>query len=450
MATLDSSIVNIALPTFTKIFSVTLVEVKWVVVVYLFLITCLVLPFGRLSDLFGRRRIYCTGYLIFSIGSGLCALSSTFNTLLFSRAVQGVGAAMLMANGPAVITATFQRGERGKALGVLGMVVSLGLITGPTLGGLLITHVGWTSIFWINIPLGFIGMLLAYRFIVTQAPPAIRPTFDWLGSLLQMLFISTIIWIADSPRFETEKGFQSRPYFRELITLCSVILGSLFFYVEKRAMAPVLDVSLLRIRAFAAGNLASFLSFLAFSSLAVLMPFFLEEILRLPPDNTGLYMSAIPLSVFVVAPFSGRFSDRFGTRGISSIGAGLVTLVLFSFAGLFGSGLTANTSPVLIIFALCCAGISTGLFQSPNNNSIMSAVPIEKLGVASALLATIRNLGLAIGTGLSTALLHWKYHQSADFIKALHFVFAVAGTLSVAAIFASLSRGSHPVLEVKD
>src|SRR5687768_13126935 len=181
MATLDSSIVNIALPTLTKTLGSDLYRIKWVVIIYLLVITCLLLPFGRLSDQYGRKGIFQAGFLLFTLASTLCGLSPNLDGLLLFRGLQGVGAAMLMSNGPAIITAAFPSNERGKALGTLAMVVSAGLVTGPSLGGFLITHLGWRSIFLVNLPVGLAGILLAQQFIPKDHGTRLKAPFDWAG-----------------------------------------------------------------------------------------------------------------------------------------------------------------------------------------------------------------------------------------------------------------------------
>lgn len=435
MATLDSSIVNIALPTLTKELGVDLTHIKWVVISYLLVITCLLLPFGRISDQYGRRKVFRAGFVIFTIGSILCGLSPTLVTLLASRVVQGIGASMLMSNGPAIITANVPASERGKALGVLAMVVSAGLISGPSIGGVLITYFGWRSIFLANIPIGIVGIWLAGRHIKRDVLPAIHPRFDWRGSILQMLILFAMIVCVEPPSLGIALKMSRIPWMIALVVMCA-----LFLKVESRAAAPILDFSLLKNRTFWSGNLASLLSFISFSSVTVMMPFFLEEVMQFAPGRAGLFMTAVPLTIFFVAPISGRLSDKLGSRGLSVVGALVGSIGLFVMAGAFGMGIHAEASSSAIVLALCSMGLANGIFQSPNNNAIMGAVPQSKLGVASALLATIRNLGLVTGTGLATALFSWRLRVSNDFVASLHIVFFVAAVISLGAMGASLAK----------
>lgn len=439
MATLDSSIVNIALPTLTKTLVTDLYQIKWVVILYLLAITCLLLPFGKLSDLYGRRRIFQLGFLIFVIGSACCGSSSDLSWLLASRFLQGIGASMLMANGPAIITACFPSSERGKALGILAMVVSAGLVSGPSVGGFLITTLGWRSIFWVNIPVGFFGAALVYRFVPAESRPAKKAPFDWAGALLQMILLVSFIILVDPPMISVS-GSIPMTIPRLMIGGLMVLIAAIFYKVESDAQAPVLDFSLLKIRTFSITNLASFLTFVSYSSLSVLMPFFLEEVLHLKPDTAGLFMTAIPLTIFVVAPISGRLSDRLGSRELSFAGSMVGAIGLFIMAGVFGLGIYEHVSGVGVILGLCSIGLATGLFQSPNNNAMMSVVPTHKLGVASAFLGTVRNLGLVTGTGMATGLFAWRQRVTGDFVQALHFTFFVAGMVAVAAMLVSSAR----------
>ena len=444
MATLDSSIVNIALPTLTKEFAVNVYQVKWVVVVYLLIITCLLLPFGRLSDQYGRKTVFQLGFTIFTLGSGLCGMSDTLASLVLARVVQGLGVSMLMANGPALITAAFPFRERGAALGTLAMVVSTGLLSGPSVGGLLISHFGWRSIFLVNIPIGILGIALAQRFLIREPPRKERVPFDWIGAFLQTILLVSFIVIFDPPNISISGSLPlSAP--RWLLALITIVFGAAFIKVEQEAKAPLMDLALLRSRIFWSANLAGFLMFVSFSSVFVLMPFFLEEVLHFAPHQAGLFMTAIPLTIFVTAPISGRISDRVGSRWLCFAGAGIGTLGLLIMSGTFGLGLYENVTELGIILALTSAGLANGLFQSPNNSSIMGAVPPEKLGVASALLATVRNLGQVIGTGLATSLFSWSYRHDSDYVGSIHLAMRAASILSACAMIFSLWQGGKQV-----
>jgi EmrB/QacA subfamily drug resistance transporter len=444
MATLDSSIVNIALPTLTKELGTTVFQIKWVVIIYLFVISCLLLPFGRMSDEYGRKRIFQMGYLVFIFGSALCGVSSSLPLLVFFRMIQAIGAAMLMVNGPAIITSTFSTNERGAALGTLAMVVSAGLISGPSIGGLLITYFTWKSIFWVNIPIGLAGTYLVQRNVTHDPTSRSKANFDWPGAIIQVFLLLGLILIFDPPHVSFSGG-KPIVFNSWAIALFTILMAFIFVRIEATAEAPLFDLSLLKNKVFLTANIASFFTFVSFSSVSVLMPFFLEEVMGLPPHETGLFMTAIPLTIFVIAPISGRLSDRFGGQELSFSGGAIAAIGLLAMAGAFGSGIQRDIAPSSIILALCSIGLSLGLFQSPNNSAIMSSVPLEKLGVASAFLATVRNLGLVIGTGLSTGLFSARLRSTGDYVASIHSVHLLAAVISAGAMIASLAKGRGPV-----
>jgi EmrB/QacA subfamily drug resistance transporter len=443
MATLDSSIVNIGLPTLTKEFSTDLTAVKWVVVVYLLAISCLILPAGRVSDQMGRKKTFVLGFAIFAVGSLLCGLASSIPSLIAFRMFQGIGAALLMANGPAVITAAFPARERGGALGTMSMVVSAGLVSGPSLGGFLISQVGWRSIFLVNIPVAILGLYLAGKNIEDTSTRRSSFKFDWAGAILQAVILLLFLASLDPPHVQWVKMLEAFPYWRWMVSLIAMLLFLVFIRVESRAELPVMDLSLLRIRGFWMPNLAGFLTFIAYSAVSVLMPFYLEEEMLFTPSQAGFLMTAVPLTIFVVAPVSGRISDRIGNYGLSVAGGVIGALGLMAIGGFFGSGISGESSSLQVVAALCSVGLATGLFQSPNNTAIMNAVPPEKLGVASALLATFRNLGLVLGTGMSTALFSWRLGAHGNLTSALHFTLMMASAVAFMAAFVSFARRSH-------
>ena len=439
MATLDSSVVNIALPTLTQQLGADLYHIKWVIIIYLLIITCLLLPFGRISDQYGRKFIFQIGFSIFIFGSALCGFSPDLGWLILFRSIQAIGAAMLMSNGPAIIISTFSARERGAALGTLAMVVSAGLLTGPSIGGFFITHFGWRSIFFINVPIGLMGTFLVQKFLKKDTHPRPDLSFDWAGAFLQTFILVLFIVFFDPPVISFS-GSPPTIIPRWVVAGIIFFLSVIFFKVESEVPAPLFDLSLLKNRTFWTGNLAGFLTFVSFSSVSILMPFFLEEILLFPPQKAGFFMTAIPVTIFIVAPISGRLSDKVGSQELSFFGAMMGVIGLFMMAGVLGPGIDDTTHHAMIIFELCLIGLAIGLFQSPNNSAIMGSVPTSKLGVASALLATIRNLGLVTSTGVSTNLFTWQMALTHHFISSLHTTFAFAGVVGIGAMLASLAR----------
>jgi EmrB/QacA subfamily drug resistance transporter len=446
MATLDASIVNIALPTLTVELESHLDQVRWVVIIYLLALTCLILPFGKLSDIHGRKKVFTLGFVIFTIGSLLCGISLSITQLILARIVQAVGGAMLMANGPAIVTSDFPSKERGKGLGILAMIVSLGLISGPAVGGILIEHIGWRSIFLLNVPIGIVGIFLIYRFVQKDILSKSKKRFDWLGAALQTLLLLAFIALFDPPQLNFLKELPPLAFKAGLLSFL-VVFTLLFLKIEAKTEQPLFDLSLVKIQPFWTANLAAFFMFVAFASVTVLMPFYLEEVQRLNTQQMGLYLTLIPIAILVSAPLSGRLSDKMGSRGLSLTGALIAAFSLLSFAGVFAFnfgtlGITAHSPPWVMSLSLLGLGLAMGLFQSPNNNAIMALVPTKKLGSASALLATVRNLGLVTGTGLATAIFSWREAQTQSFMEGFQSAHIVAALAAFAAALTCLAKKS--------
>ncbi|MEK7690137.1 MAG: MFS transporter, partial [Bdellovibrionota bacterium] len=281
MATLDTSIVNVALPTITLDLDTTLGEVRWVVIAYMLAISCLLLPAGKIADLFGRKKVFQAGYLVFTAGSALCAVSQDIVGLVAARIIQGVGAAFLMANGPAIITQSFPAKSRGTALGIMGMVVSVGLVTGPALGGFLVTHLPWNVIFAVNLPVGILGFVLAQLYVrrehvnpAVAAKRLLTDSFDWLGFGLQSIFLISFIAAVDPPRFQsmvetthvvvTSSGMVHAGLVRWISAAIAGATGIAFLWQESRSKAPLMDMALFANGTFAFSCLSAFLLFVGF------------------------------------------------------------------------------------------------------------------------------------------------------------------------------------------
>jgi EmrB/QacA subfamily drug resistance transporter len=393
LGTIDGSIVNVALPTLVKELNTTFATVQWVVLAYLLAISTLILSTGRLGDMIGKKPVYLSGFVVFTTGSVLCGLAPTVHWLIAFRVIQAVGAAMTMALGMAIITESFPPQERGRALGIGGAIVSVGIVVGPTLGGLIIDSFSWRWIFFVNLPIGIIGVLLGLRFVPAFKPGG-RQKFDFPGAI--SLFISLLAFLL-ALTIGQQLGFGD---IRVLLLFgVWLVFLALFIFVEWRSPQPMIDLRLFKSSLLSVNLITGFITFIAIAGALILMPFYLEDILGYQPRQVGLLMAIVPIGLGVMAPISGSLSDRFGTRPITVIG-----LVMLVIGYLAMSTLTTQTSVVGYILRLLPVGLGMGIFQSPNNSAIMGSAPRERLGVVSGLLAITRTLGQTTGIAILGAI----------------------------------------------
>ena len=388
MSTLDASVVNISLPTITAALNTHLRAVAWVVTAYLIVITGCLLLMGRLADLYGQRKVYILGFLTFTVGSALCGFSPTIYFLIGSRMVQGLGASALMAIGPAIITTAFSEKDRGQALGIIGSIVSIGFITGPLLGGFLVEHIGWRSIFFINLPVGAFGIYLSLK-VLGRGEPRGKVQLDLWGALLFFSFLTSLLILLNRVGF----GW---------LILCLFCL-TLFIVVEHRSSFPLVDLQLFKKRLFISSVGASFLSFWINGAHTFVAPFFLQNILEFSPSKVGMLIFPVSLTVMVMAPLGGRFSDRVGVRIPATIGLALTSLTIFSFTFLKIGG-----SDYDIVWRQVVLGIGISLFNPANNSAIIGSLPRERIGFASSFLALSRNLGMVIGVAFSEMVIAFR------------------------------------------
>jgi EmrB/QacA subfamily drug resistance transporter len=450
MATLDASIVNISLPKISLSFSVPLSGlVEWVIIAYLVVIAGLLLSLGRLLDMVSLKLIWVVGLAIFTGASALCGAAPTLMTLVCFRALQALGGAMIMASSPVMLTRAFPFSERGRALGILGLVVAAGTSAGPALGGV-ITHLfSWRWIFYVNVPIGLLGIVLSWRFLRQSLRIHWgQQRFDPIGALLLWVGMSSFMM---GLSFGEDFGWTSG-IMKVLVGIFLVMLTG-FIYWEKRAPQPIVDFSLFRNRLFTASITSSFLCFLALFAVIFLMPFYLEELLALPVQKAGILMTAVPVSIAVLAPVSGWLSDRIGSRFLSSLGLGISCLGLW-----FLSRLGAEATTFDIVWPLLVTGSGQAIFQPPNNNAILSSVPPEQVGVASGFLSTVRVLGQSASVALSGAIFTAlggaqagaaltrkmglsEEHLKAVFTHAFHITMLTCMLVASIGVFTSLMRG---------
>jgi len=395
MAPLDASIVNTVLPSITRVFQTDISIAQWVPTIYLLTISCLILLYGRLGDMLGYKRIFLYGLAAFTVTSVLCGSSQSIWMLIAFRALQGLAAGMLMAVGVAIVTASFPPTERGKALGIYAISIAVGLSLGPTLGGIIAEHLSWRYVFFINVPVGISALLWGYRSI-PQGIKKAGQRLDLAGALTAFVFLTTVLLYANRGE---DWGWLS-PVCISLLVIALLSIAA-FICIERRHAQPMLNLALFNNRVFSFANLSALLSFTALYAVVFLTPFYLMFVLHYDVFKVGWIMSAAPAATLFVAPLSGAASDRIGTRGLALCGMCIAASGLFLL-----SGLKESADSFDVIWRLTIVGLGMGMFQSPNNSAIMGSVPVFHLGIASGILAAMRNVGMVLGIAIAGAVLY--------------------------------------------
>ena len=452
MASIDSTIVILALPQMMEKLHADLVHMIWVIMAYILVSTVLLLTFGRIADMFGRARLYNLGFVVFTVGSGLCGLSQTANHLILARLVQGAGAALMMVNSPAIITEVFPPHERGRALGINGITWAIGGIVGPLLGGLILSVASWRWIFYINVPIGIAGSVWGYLVLKEMTPRRRGESFDPVGAVTFSVGLIALL-------FALTMGIQlswTSPAILSLFGLFAVML-ILFLVWERRAARPVLDLSLFANRVYSFSVLAAMLQALAMFAMNFLIVFYLQAVRGYDPLTAALLL--IPLSIVsaVVGPLSGLLADHIGARIPATAGllAQAASLLWFIFK------LTPTTPYGTIVVGLVLVGVGGGLFWSPNTSAAMNGAPRERLGIASATLATLRQTGMVTSFALALAVAAASLPKEVmmnlfigtsvslgsgpmqAFVVGIHHAFIVSVALCAVAAALSLVRGKE-------
>ncbi len=394
MSALDGSVVNTLLPVLSHELRTSVAGIEWVTTIYLIVISGMLLSVGRAGDLFGHKRLFLGGFTLFVIGSALCGLADSAHTLAALRVVQALGAAMLMATSPAILTRSFPASQRGRALGAQGTFTYLGLTVGPSLGGWLAEAFGWRSVFYINVPVGLAAMALAFRSIADDTVRKAEERFDFVGAAL---FTSGLMTLMMALNQGQEWGWMS-PLTLGVVAGAAALLV-VFVRVERRRPAPMLDLALFGNRTFSASTVSALLNYSCVYAVTFVLPFLLIQGRGLGTAQAGLVLTAQPIVMAIVAPVSGALSDRIGSRGLATTGMALLAAGLVALALL----VTHGTLPQLAA-ALALVGLGIGIFVSPNNSALMGAAPRNRQGIASGVLATARNVGMVLGVGFAGAI----------------------------------------------
>ncbi len=429
-----ASSVNVALPAIQKDLELNAIVLAWIPTAYLLATAIFVVPFGRVADILGRRKIFILGIGVFTITSIISAASISTPMLLVSRVLQGLGAAMIFTTGMAIITSVFPLKERGMAIGINVAVVYISLSIGPFVGGILTEYLSWRSVFLFPVPAGIVAFYFAIRKLVGEWADAKNEKFDLFGSVLYGMSMLLIM-----------HGFSGLPSMEGIWqVLAGLIFLGFFIGWELHSSSPVLDIQLFASnRAFAFSGLAALINYSATFAITFTLSLYLQYIQGLKPQMAGLVLVAQPLVMAILSPIAGRLSDRIQPQRIASLGmaitaVGLVALTL----------LNRNTSIAAVVADLILLGLGFALFSSPNMNAIMSSVDRKSYGIAASTVALMRLIGQMFSMGVVTivfSLYIGRVQITPElypmFLSCIRTAFVIFAVLCGAGIFASLARG---------
>ena len=396
LSNLEVGLVNVALPTLASTFGVSLATIQWVMLAYQLAIVSTLVLFGRLVDLFGGRTLYLSGMATVATASLLATASQSALWLIFAHGLLGLGAAMLLATGQALLATAYPDAGRGRALGVMHMAVAGGLMAGPAIGGLLIATIGWRSVFLAPAPLAFGTLIWAWN-VLPRRRGHVHEPIDYAGALL--VFTVVLSAVLGMTRV-AQNGWDGRA---AVLIFLVMSLSVLLIVVERRHPAPLIDLRLLAHWDISAGLLVAFLTFIALASNMFLIPFALQDLMGYPVDTAGLLMMVVPLAILPTALLSGILADRIGNR-LPSI-AGLVAIV-GAIVGMAQFG--AEPAIWFVLAVLVLYGIGAGLFQAPNNSAVLGAASAQRIGTISGMLAMARNLGQITGIAVASTVWIWR------------------------------------------
>lgn len=425
---------NIALPSIAAEYGLSAISMSWASLAYLLSSAMFLIPFGKLADMYGRKRIYLYGIAVFTVASGLLAVYPSSATIVALRAMQGLGSAMIFGTGVAILVSVHGPEERGAVLGINAAMVYVGLSVGPSLGGFLTTGFGWRSIFLVNVGVGLLIVATTLTRIRDEWAEANGKSFDLRGSALYSLMLLVLMY-----GMSMLPGLGAYPF----ILVGLALLGA-FIYIEGRAENPVLDVNLFRSnRAFSFSNLAALINFSATYAMTLLLSMYLQYIKALNAQEAGLVMMASPITQAIISPLAGRFSDSVEPHRIATVGMAITSLSLVPFMFMGG-----DTSLIYVAGSLALLGVGLALFSSPNTNAIMGSVDRRHYGVASSTVGTMRLTGQMLSTGIAMTMFAVKLGGNQivpelypDLLSSITLTFAIFFFLCLPGIAASMVRG---------
>ena len=453
MASLDRNIVIIALPNIAFDLHTSLLSLVWIAIGYWVVTACVLLTFGRLADMFGRVKLYNIGFVFFTIGSALCSISNTGESLIIFRITQALGAAFLFSNSAAILTDVFPENERGRALGLNQVSIVIGSVAGLAFGGFLTSYLGWRSIFWVNIPIGIFA--IGWSYIKLKELGTIKKEkIDWLGNVT---FAGGLLFLLIAITFGSFQIINLNQIY--MLIIGSFSLFSLFYFVEKRISKPMFDLGLFKITRFNNGIIAIFLNALARGAFTLVMAFYLQgPTMHQSPLSAGIYLIPVSLALAIFAPISGILYDKYKSKIFTPLGLLLSAIGFFILSDI---GLT--TSIYELVFPLVLVGAGMGIFASPNRATIMSSVPSFRRGVAAGMSTMMVMTGSAFSIGLVFFIFiqYIPIHEAQsiftssfstsnfsnditmnNFIISLHSIFFISGILMIISIIPSLTKNN--------
>lgn len=391
---LDSSAIQLALYPISEGLKITLTQVQWVIIAYMLVLTVLLPFFGKLGDIFPKNKIFSIGFLIFGIGALCNCFAPTFYILIIFRCIEAIGASILLANGPAAIASLFKGVDRGKALGLNASLVAVGGLSGPAIGGAFIHFFGWRTIFLPSVPFAILGAIVAYKIFPSIHHKRENLKFDYKGFLYFSIALCTLLLAISEGH---SWGWKSL----KIISLgtLTLLFGGLFYFRDKKINYPMINFKMFKIKPFTFGNIAVMTSYMTMFTNAILLPLFLQQIMKYNAFITGLLILPYSVASCIVAPFAGSLSGKYGSRTLTLIGPSIYIISLIIFT-------TFNTHTQMwqIIMASFIMGCGNGCFQSPSNNAILTSVKKSELGIASGILSLARNMGNILGVAITITL----------------------------------------------
>lgn len=438
MTPFDSSVVNLAIPSIGKDLGGNIELLGWIPIAYLVALSIFFVPFGRFADIHGRKLVFVLGVLTFVLGSLACSLSSSLPILIINRFIQGLGSAMMGGTAIALITSVFPPGERGKALGINTAAVYIGLSLGPSLGGFLIQYLGWRSIFYVNVPIGIIVIILTLIKVKGEKISIKNEKFDLIGLILYVPSL-TLIFL----------GLTLLQYsFANEFILIGILFLLVFFIYEHHASSPLIDIKLFKNLTFTFSNITALLNYSSTYAISFVMSIYLQLVLGFNPQYAGLILLSQPLMMAVFSPLGGWLSDKIEPRIVASVG-----MIIISISILELSQLDINSSYMNIILWLMVLGFGYALFSSPNTNAVMSSVDRSKYGVASGILGTMRFAGQTTSLAITVAVFSTILGKTIviqttnlliepqKFLIGMKLTLTIMAIICIIGIFTSLIRG---------